>query len=105
MSAHTRRIKFGKFGLAEDPRGQHVLMPNGKRSGEGTYDYALACLRDQREEIERLRDQLTWQENVSATLLEVLEALLAWVEEGRFHELDRDIDKARAAIAQAKGES
>lgn len=29
MSAHTGRLKFGKFGLAEDPRGQHVLMPNG----------------------------------------------------------------------------
>ena len=29
MSTHTRRLRFTKFGLAEDPRGQHVLMPNG----------------------------------------------------------------------------
>lgn len=25
----TRRLRFNKWGLAEDPIGQHVLMPNG----------------------------------------------------------------------------
>jgi hypothetical protein len=36
--AHTRVIKFGKFGLAEDPIGQHVLMPDGSiREVYGTY--------------------------------------------------------------------
>ena len=29
LSPHTRKLQFAKFGLAEDPIGQHVVMPNG----------------------------------------------------------------------------
>lgn len=38
MPAHTRRIKFTKFGLAENPIGLHVVMPNGSlREVTGCY--------------------------------------------------------------------